>query len=330
MKRIVVTRMLEPRGISVAKTESFGNVDVCSPKLDSPHERDALHNSCRQFGETPDDILAMRLTTIIETGDIYQADILAQERFEEIANIRATQTAGSSRIRLMQAGYFRRIGGNITCREPARNSPQGLQFRVSSSFFEPMDFGKWLYVHKRSELAQRLIRSFHWSHRAKLEPSRQLRVLFRWFAMETIWTIRADDDVTPRVLWALGIPNGKGLMLMSPARIARIRAHARYDYWKRALEQTARDMKAFRNETVHNGFRAQDKTSEQLRSFGRVSWLACNGVQAHTEMALRVGVTSAEELLEYLPVLLDTDDYADIAVANIIYALENNNRYFED
>jgi len=331
MKTFVVVRMLAKGGISVLRTESFGAVDIRSPELDTPAERSALHASCLTFGEEPDDTFSMRIVTVVEADNVYWADKLAGERFEEVANIRSAQVSSSAQIRLLEAGFIRTIGIGVVPREPRRRRNPGTFFRVTSGLFAPIDFGRWLCTTERTDLAKRLVRSYHWSHRAQLEPNRQLRILFRWFAMETIWALGKDDgDIGPRILWALGIPNGKGRALLSDERLSRLSNHASYAYWKNELERTIKEVRIFRNDTVHSGFRAQDKTFEELRQYSRITRIACKGVQRHAEMGLEANIETTAELLEFLPILLDTDDYFDHIIGTLIWGLDNPMPYDDD
>jgi hypothetical protein len=52
----------------------------------------------------------------------------------------------------------------------------------------------YLLTNRASELAQRLVSSYHWSRKSHLEANHQLRVLIRWFAMEAVWMLNKNDD----------------------------------------------------------------------------------------------------------------------------------------
>jgi hypothetical protein len=66
------------------------------------------------------------------------------------------------------------------------------------------------------------------------------------------------------------------------------------------------ELRSFRHETVHNGFRYLDHAPEQLVLFESLAALAAHAAQRCTELAIIQGLTTGGDLVRYLPILLET------------------------
>jgi hypothetical protein len=169
-----------------------------------------------------------------------------------------------------------------------------------------------------------LIRSCHWSRKARAETNLQLRVLFQWFAMEAILMVNKDHDIVPQVMWALGFLQGHAQLLIAPSMLAALLAHPRYETWRKRVRTALIALKTFRNDSVHSGFRPQDVPEDQLKGFDFLTHIGCPRVQALTKRAMCSGLTTVEELFEYIPLLFEAspNSVAD-AHGTVIFLFEN-------
>jgi hypothetical protein len=321
---ILVVRLLDHRGIYLPRTRCVGSVEIRNRQADTPVERDAISVSCGAFGDEFND-LSMRIATLVDAPSNPDADNLSEERFEEVLDALASETHGISQLQLLGAGCFVDLqSGAITPRVPRPGHVPTTTFHIIRERFRPIDWPQYLLSSQQNELSRRLIRSYHWSRKAHLEGNRQLRVLFRWFAMEAIWMVGRDDDIVPRVMWSLGFPNGAGAAVLSRAFVKRLAEHDTIRAWKAQLDDRLKAVRSFRNDSVHSGFRPQDVARAKLAEFDEVALLACSRVQNCAKAGVLAGLSTAADLLEYLPLLVEADlNYVNDVHRTILYGLEH-------
>lgn len=327
---IVVMRLLDHRGVYYPRTYSLNQVEIRNPKCDTQSERDALAASCAAFGDVrPDD--CMRIVTLVDASGDREADELAEERFDEALDLLAPGSFGLSKIAILGTGAYRNLRNAVVHSRTPRNDglPPTTIFHVMREPFPQSDWPQFMATNTQTELQQRLVRSYHWSRKAKLEANQQLRVLFRWFAMEAIWMVTKDDDITPRIMWALGFPTGNGAGLLSRTFTSALQAHPTIGGWRQQVENLLRAVKTFRNDSVHSGFRLQDIPRKQVRDFEQIMVLACARVQQTVVAGIQAGMTTSAELLEYLPTLTENNsNYINDIHGTVIYSLEHDHRTF--
>jgi hypothetical protein len=321
---IVAVRLLDHRGMYFPRTYCLNRVEIRNGARDTPSERKKIAKSNQAFGDArPDD--CMRIVTVVEAGSDGEADSIAEEHFEEALDVLAPGFFGMSRMALLPTGIYRHLPSmNVTARLPGRDHTSGTSFRIMREPFPQLDFPQFLLTETKTDLKQRLVRSYHWSRKANLEANRQLRVLFRWFAMETIWMLSKDDDIVPRIMWVLGFPVGPAARMLSQTFVSNLQAHPTISAWKNKIEQRLRAVKTFRNDSVHSGFRLQDVARSAIREFDRIGLIACSRVQGVASAGILAGVTTASELLEYLPVLIESNgNYTNDIHNNVLYTFEH-------
>jgi len=291
-------------------------------------EREALRQSAAAFeDERPDD--CMRIATIVHDNVTeHEAGRIAEERFDEALDVLGSVAGGLSPMVLLASGLFENLEKrSIHPRTLGQGRQQGPSFWVARERFPQCDWPQFLLTHAKSELAQRLIRSHHWSRKAQGEAGLQLRVLFRWFAMEAVWLLNKNDDIVPRLQWALGFPNGLGAKALSPTFTKRLEEHPTIGAWKSQIETLLADVREFRNNSVHSGFRYQDISRTRLRDFDAITLLACARVQNLAQAAIRAGLSTTNEMFEYLPVLVEMNShYIDDVHGSVLSSLENPRR----
>jgi hypothetical protein len=300
---IVVIRLLDGRGIYYPTTLCVGRAELRPEKSDTPREREALTKSSAAF-EYAWKNNCMRIVTVIDAANELEADIQAEEVFEECLDVLESMYA-ASKMALLPIGAYRVISNDrVTHRVPASTALPTTAAKIAYENFPQCEWSQYL-ISLNSDLGKRLLRSYHWSRKAKWEANSQLRILFRWFAMEAIWMINADENIIPRVRWALGFPNGAGAQRLSPDFQKALRGHPSYDSSRRIVQDRLEEVRVFRNSTVHNGFRHQDISRDDLFKLDRITALACGRVQKCAQGGILHGLTMAKELLDDLPKLTE-------------------------
>ena len=326
MSAYAITRLLDHRASFRPATYVLGEVELRPDKQDTPFERAALEESLKSTGETVDLKIAMRITTVCEGANPQAADRLAEERFVAALDILDFCAAsGLSEWGILDAGCIRDIAtGNVGPRPRVLPFGPFTSFVIQPERFPVRDSAQALFGAPPSDLKTRLQRSIHWSREARWESSRQLQVLFRWFAMESIWK-DGDQDIVPFLMWALGYPNGMGAQQVDRARIAELQAHPLYKPWKDQIDGRLTRMKLFRHDTAHAGFRAQDIAAAELEQFEALSSMVCPRVQRCAfDAVVFHGKTTRAELLAYLPQHFNSAQnlVADVT-GTVLYLLAN-------
>jgi hypothetical protein len=312
MANYLVVRVMEPTGLYRPAALALGDVEIRKPDSDSKMERKALEASKAHYKVASGiDGIAMRICTIVEAVSAEEADRFAFQRFEEAQDIlqHTTMAAGLIKLQLTECGFSRNLDtGELQSRDfTGQNlTPTSYPvFHVVENPFPPIDNSQLFFALPQCDLKESLKRSFYWSRKAKWESDRQLRLLFRWFAMEAVWMVGKDDDISPRILWSMGFPNGSGAAAVRRDLVIGLNSDPRYDHWKKRLAKAFSAIKSFRNDTVHSGFRPVDLPDEKLREFDHFTNLACPRVQGLAYSGLQANLTDSKELLEYVPLLLE-------------------------
>lgn len=275
MSECIVTQIV--CGPIIFKTYTWGNIEIRQSKYDLPSESKALANSMMSFGLT-EEILReggqnseaelSRISTIVNTKEGRQPLAIARERFAEALDVLDIVTM-LRKYALLEPGYIRHLDtGRMEPLHPLHSRlPRYFQnpiLQIDITRFSPMDLGQIVLAKQAPgradiDLADRLLRSAYWSRRARTEDNPQLRVLFRWFAIEAIWMIEpsqscsvSNDDVITPIMWAFGFPRGQGSNLIT-RKASRLRREIEdHDVWKKACSTRLAAIREFRNRSVHN------------------------------------------------------------------------------
>jgi hypothetical protein len=164
---IAVTRLIDRRSPILMSTYPLGAVELRNPRSDTAAEREAIRVSCMKLGdERPDE--CMRITSFVEATNHFEADRTAEERFEEALDVLATQNVFAHYGLLPSGCFYWPEAGRVLPRElGGRDRPGGISFRVPRDEFPRMDWPQFLLARKPNDLSQRLLRSYHWSHKAE-------------------------------------------------------------------------------------------------------------------------------------------------------------------
>lgn len=320
-----VVRLLDPHGSYHANVETYGPVEVRGPRVDSPDETVALQSSCDQWGLAVDLTRCMRIACIVSAESDAAAHDAARLILEEAVDVLDSANWGRSRFEVLGPGFARRLdNGRIFPRKHPKVFGPFTSYLVGSEQLAPPTLQQFLMHRPRLELSSRLVRSMHWLRTARNDASRQRAVLFRWFALEAILRQSKEDDIVPQVSWCLGFPMGKGAALVDPTLRGKLQSHPHYASWRKEVQRRLESIRSFRNDSVHSGFREQDVSGADLRGFEELLTMTAPRVMHFATQALVLGAETQADLIEYLPVILQTlPNLVNDLHGTVIYLLEN-------
>lgn len=277
-------------------------------------ERKAIEQSLaahREVAVDPD-VSATRASTIVEADQVGTAFQLAAPRIDEAIDVLSltNQMPAFSSYRLLEAGCARDLDtGKVSARLPASDLPQShflnSLFLMEEDRWPPRDIAQHVLSTERGELGERYVRAAHWARKAELESNPHQAMLFDWFAAESIWNVKRDDDVIPSIRWSLGFPNGHGARLLTPSTRSALDNDRLHRPWSGHIDDRLQRIRVTRNQTVHNGFRLLDLPATEISGLRSLAHLAARSALRTVELGLYAQIQTTSELVEYLPFLLD-------------------------
>lgn len=302
----LVGKQLSLSALRSFHTYALGGVELRAQDSLTRDEFAALDESARSQGMSLEHfkhspvacviVLAEDVLTATEIADGPIAEVLDfQEAFEIGGQFSRNEILPASFVRDMETGAVS-VGRTLLS-----SKLWGTPVRMRNWFWEPPDAMRRAFFLERSELGVQLRRSVHWWRRSRSVLDGQLRLLWRWFAIEALCKVRVEEtDITPRIRWFLGFPTGPALTTVPRRLIAEWEAQADYDTWRRKVVRWLVEIRDFRNESVHNGFRFADIDVGRLRLYNRVADTVCVNLHQATHRALAIGARSRQDLADYV------------------------------
>lgn len=318
MTHYLVTRCLRQTAPHRSYPYSVGDVELRSAASDMSSERKAIERSLGEHGEptVQPDVSALRASTIVEATGPRTAFALAALRIDEALDVLAsTNPVQAFTYRLMEAGCARDLNtGEVMPRlpevDPGQFNPLGSIFLMEQYTYQPRDIAQHVLSTERGELGARYGRAAHWARKADFESNPHMAMLFEWFAAESIWNVQRDDDVIPAIRWSLGFPNGPRAQLLAPTTRQAIDGDALHRPWSIHIDNRLQRIRSIRNQTVHNGFRLLDVPPAEVSGLRTLAHLAARYALHSVQHGIYAKIDSIADLIEYLPLLLDTNLHA--------------------
>lgn len=325
--KLIVVRLCSDRSLFRPRTLVIRDVEIRNGKTESTREKVALLRSIDECEVTVDERLCPRLATVVDADSFERCSSMAEMRFEETLDLLHRETFGMARLTLLEAGYHRDLcGSDVVPRHPAVTSRLGPtpMFHMVDEEIPQITQVEHLADLGDFDLCSRYMRSLHWSRKAAWEPDIQLRILFRWFAIEAACKVDKDFDVAPVIAAALGFPMKKTWNKLDAFMRNSLKAHSRYEIWRAYVHKTLRDLGRWRNDSVHSGFRPWDIPKPDLETFDRLILLGCARVQSLVCDGLFANLRDAGDFSELLGTLIELrgDGYVKDVHGTIIYTLE--------
>ncbi|MCR8930421.1 MULTISPECIES: HEPN domain-containing protein [unclassified Pseudomonas] len=324
MTSFLIVKILDDRSIMLPSTLNYGRVELRSYSADTQLESIAFEKSASDNGlDFNKHKVCARIATIIECETHSEAIHSADTAFLEVLDFTSTEFSISA-IKTSRIGLIKDLAsGEIT---PITRSGfhQSMSFVMRQGTIQNIDTTVYL-LSLKNELCDRYRRSLHWARNSKNETNPQLKIIFLWFALEALLKAdEADNCVESYIRLFLGFPNGQQQWIVSPITKAKLENHARYKYWQKELIDTVKEIRDFRNNSVHSGFRSVDFSKEKLELFSSIMIFAVGRCQAGVMQGLLGNLETLSDFKEYaVPIFENNTNLINDIHNNVIYSLDH-------
>jgi len=310
MKEYLVVRLIEDESFILPAAKGYGDVEIRPADFDFPRETAKLLESKRTFEEKGKLELSQRIVTIVIAKDEIEADEIAEVKFEEVLDAMDANMHGMSRMPIKSTGFIKELPhGKIGARLPGYVEQNHTSYFRNNYLIEQLDYTQALLNCDDNELKLAIQRSYHWQKKSREESNLQLKCLFKWFAAETLAKIN-DENICPKLMRVFGFPIGNIGQFVTLDFINQLKSHENYEVVRRRAEGLLDEMREYRNEIVHSGFREWDISRSVLMQIEEyLSWIIPR-LQKNAVNALLQNISSVTEFWEYFPLLFGEDDSA--------------------
>jgi hypothetical protein len=322
LDNFLVLKILDSDSVSLPASLIYCSVELRPYSADSECEIEVLKESAsnnRAIFEKYS--YCARIATIVESDSIDNAIHHADKLFSEILDLKSVEFAISN-FRTSDIGYVKNLeSGNI---QPIRKTEYmpSMSFMTHQGSIQRVDAVNYLSS-LNNELSERYKRSLHWVRNSKHEQNRQLKTLFYWFAIEALVKETDTDNIGGVVRWALGFPNGKNRNSVSSVLIDNLSSHPKYAYWNKELIAIIDNIRVFRNDSVHSGFRSADFTKKELELYSQIMTFGASRCQAAVQQALINGLSTVSEFKEYISIIFEENiNVVNDVHGTILFSLE--------
>lgn len=310
----------------VPTTTVYKNIELRSASKYSPTELSFIESSLKATGLSHDikPNLMPSIATIININQINDIKPLAENCFIELIDLLQVEFP-YYKFSLTPCGFIKNLDTGEYTALTEKEFDLGNFFLRRQHSIEQINATQRLLYINNMELFDRYKRSLHWSRNAKLENSIQLRILFRWFAIEAIFKANESDDITSLLLLFLGFPESTYSKHISRSFINRLSMHKAYKIWKRKIRDHIEEIRKYRNNSVHSGFRAIDHPISKLKLYDKIMHLAIIRCQAGVRTGLSNRINTIAEFKEYAGLIFENQPNVENDIINtVIFSLDNN------
>ena len=217
---------------------------------------------------------------------------------------------------------------------PARTRPFGIMEVNDEVAFDPgATLTLLLSADPRhfGELGMALRRSAHWRNVATSSPDKVQYILMTWMACEVLCKTRQSENITSKVLAAVGFYSGPAArVLRREDRLALKLERGRIEYWRRELFRVVDSCRKLRNAIVHEGCRdielAQFLSDADFITSKRFFSMAVPRLQGLAVGGIQIGMRRVAELWSGMERVLYAQKGRSVAedlLGVVIYVLEN-------
>ncbi|WP_323658377.1 hypothetical protein [Pectobacterium versatile] len=328
----LITRTLDSLSYNYINTEIFGDVEIRSAIHDFDVEKTVLKkaegSSFSRGLNVSDYDFSNRMSVIVEAKDEIEAIRLANDKFVTVLDLKANEL-DLANINLSKVGVVRDLStGSI-------KSFLILGIFKSSVFIRNVsDIQRWNTINFMlekdgslkisDELSSRYIKSIHWSHHASDEENKQLKVIFNYFCLEALFKENENDNITGMVRCFLGFPGGKYFKDVDRNIIDELNKSDEYLSLAKDVPKHLDDIRKFRNDSVHAGFRSIDISNEKLKLYDDLLNLAkfrcLNAVQLSI---INEGVKDLPEFKNKAGFIFNKTARVDDILGTVVFSLQN-------
>jgi hypothetical protein len=324
----LVVRILDDKSFTLPSTFNFGSVELRPCSADTQYEVGAFEKSASENGlDYEKHKVCARIATIVECENHSEAIHAADTRFLEVLDFKSKEYSTSA-INTSRIGLIKDLSSGEIIPITKTGFQPSLSFVMHTGSMQYVDTTVYL-LSLKNELCDRYRRSLHWARNSRNETNPQLRIIFLWFALEAL--LKADENdncVESYIRLFLGFPNGQQQWIIASSTKEKLESHSRYQYWKKQLVEVVKEIRNFRNDSVHSGFRSMDFTKDKLELFSTIMIYAVGRCQAGVMQGLLNNLESLIEFKEYAVALFENNvNLIDDIHNNVIYSLDHPMTY---
>lgn len=323
MNSYLIVKILVDKGFYLPTTLVYGQVEFRPPSVDYANEKIALTESARLNSlDISNYKHCCRIAALVEADDESKATLKAEEKFDEVLDLKSREFP-LSELSLTKIGFVKEMESGDLMPLYKHSIQPTTTFIVKNGVIPVIDTSQYVLM-SNHELSDRYRRSLHWSRNSKHERNLQLKILFDWFAVEALFKENELDNVGPIIRWFLGFPNGQSRNLLPQTLLNSLSSHENYKKWQANLILLLDEIRDFRNESVHSGFRKTDFSEDKLKIYSITMVLGASRCQAAVVTAMMGGLSTVSEFKEYKSVIFENNEnLLNDVHGNIIYMLEN-------
>lgn len=306
MPNFIITKILEAKSIVIPSTLVYGDTELRSSKSDSEFDILAFKESAKINNLNYENYqFCARISTVIIGDNLENAKVRAENEFTKILDLKSIEYS-ISEIKTSTIGFVKDLDTGKIDPIGRDQFSSSLAFTIQHSSIQLFDLTNYI-LKNTSEFNDRYLRSLHWARSAKHETNNQLKVLFYWFSMEALLKESENDNIAGTLRWFLGFPNGHSVLFLKPITISSLSAHSSYDYWKKRLIDILENIRVFRNESVHSGFRSVDFEKPTLDLYNDIMSYATSRAQSSARFAIINNITTLHEFKEYIYIIFENN-----------------------
>lgn len=331
----LITRPFDSMSINYINTEVFGDVEIRSASNDLKIEADNLKRieggSFSQGLKISDYDFSNRMSVIVEANDEIEAIRLANDRFVTVLDLKSNELHISN-INLSKVGIVR----NLTTGHIKSFLIPGV-FKSGVFMRNISDIQRWGVVNfmldkesgdEEGDLSTRYIKSVHWSHHAIDEKNKQLKVIFNYFCLEALFKENEDDDITSMVRCFLGFPGGRYYKDVDTSIIDSLMSSSDYSSLVKIIPQYLNEIRKFRNDSVHAGFRYVDISNEKLKIYTRLLDFARGRCLAAVQSAIiNDKIINLPDFKKNAGFIFNKIVRVDDILGNVVFSLKNGHEH---
>lgn len=320
MNDFLVVMLIGDNGAIYSETIIYGDVEIRPAKSDAANEEKLIEASAKENKLIISTEFNSRISCIITSSSIDEAVEDGIVKFEKVLDLLSSNFV-ISRISLARCGFVKNLNNG-------EYTPLNIEPKICGNMFvmpqstDLISLQNEFLMRQESELSKRYFNSLHWGRNASNESNIQLKIIFKWFAVEALFKRNETDNVADTIRWFLGYPNGVRAQLVQ-SKISTLQHDSRYRNWRDWIRVTLESIREFRNDSTHSGFRHYDYELEQLKTYNLLMTLALSRCQNAVKFAVRCKVDSVDEFKDYLGIIFEEVFDKNDLLNNVLFSIEH-------
>jgi hypothetical protein len=242
---------------------------------------------------------------------------------KETVRLFNTYVAHFMPVRETEAGYLFNLRTSAVTAlrpDPAKRNPFGISAMMDDHALHPQYILNMLLVTAPDvygELGRAFRRCAHWRELANTADDESERLLLNWMSAECLAKLAEGDQVSPRLLAAVGLPSRAVAKKLSSREGAALAALPTARSWRKRLGRSFDAVRRARNRIVHSGYRHVDLvsmlSSEELAQAKDVLPITTRCLSDMALMALNQGSRTLTQMWATYPAALAPNSVVDRA-----------------